>query len=547
MGSMRLLFTLLACFVFATLFPADNINTTNATISCEARMSFRTDYERIAYKPIQSHSAVMSTDHTSLMKCHEAYRSSLSNRGYCTPRSSDLSYITLVPSPLLPENFRDDFSSHWYRPERTVQYFRNQFHEKLHKLGLHNQHDKALPYERAEMRQWWLYYSCEFRDFLKDFCVYQDYMLEIAAELARDKQFAASVTQACDEAVDWIQDEARRIRYAQRVQEAQQQFRQDVHNAFTRQPEWFDNDTRIFYEDYENSESSRFVKRAQAEAEVKRGEFRFTQQSYTLSKEATALLREFDIRGPYHTCYGNQLQQVIHQECVDLIERTAQLQPESPIFEYQESLVYFIEAAHIDNKVGRTHNASIIADFCYTLLDYGKAVLEGARDGLFGVVQQAINDPLQTIASTTLSIAAGEYMLAYQLGKIAYGVLNLTVNAVINPEQAQKTWDGYITPISSLIDALKNKQISLRDGIRAGTALAVSMKAQSMLAKGCEKLYSVAKTHALTYIAKNPLANPDQYMEMGDNFAFKLANDHKIEWAKHCRKHISPKGVDWKT
>lgn len=322
--------------------------------------------------------------------------------------------------------------------------------------------------------------------------------------------------------MDWIRDEAYRIRCTQRAQEIQQQLRQDVHNTFVMQSKWVDDDAHIFYDDYEIPGRDRFVRRSKAEAAIKQRGFDYTQQSYALSKEAAALLREFDIRGPYHTCYGNQLQQVIHQECVDLLERTAQLQPESPIFEYQESLVYFIEAAHIDNKVGRTHNASIIADFCYTLLDYGKAVLEGARDGLVGVAQYALNDPLRTIASTTLSVAAGEYLLAYQLGKIAYKVLNLTIIAAIDRDKAKQTWDGYITPISNLIDTLKNKQISLHDGIRAGTALAVSMKAQSILAKGCEKLYAVAKTRALEYIAKNPLPSLDQYMTTPDGIMFSV-------------------------
>jgi hypothetical protein len=310
----------------------------------------------------------------------------------------------------------------------------------------------------------------------------------------------------------------------------------NIYRNVTQQPEWLDNDTRIFYEDYETYDGSRFIKRAQAEATIKQGQIHHTQKSYNVSREATELLRKLDVHsGTYHVCFGNQLQHVLHQECVDLIERIAQLKPDSPIFEYQSALAYCIDAAQTYNKVGRTYNASMIADFCYTLFDYTKAVLEGARDGLVGVGQQALNNPLQTVASVTLFVAAAEYMLAYQLGKIVYGVLNLTVNAVINPEKAQKTWDGYITPISNLIDALKNKQISLRDGIRAGTALAVSMKAQSMLAKGCEKLYSVARIQVLEFVTQNNFVDSCDYQEFCGKGFFKVINQSTERCPATCR------------
>jgi hypothetical protein len=469
-------------------------------------------------------------------------------------------YQTILPSQL-PSGFHGNFKKSWYVRERSVEYFKNQFHQKLCALGLHNQHDKALLYERAEMRRWDLYNSHAFREFLKSLYVYRDYILEIAAQFEHDAEFAKAVAQVCEDAQEWVCTQAYRVRCLRRAQEAQQvqqQFKQDIYNNFSLQPALVDDDTRMFYEDCETYDGSRFIKRSQAEAAIKQGKIHYTQKSYNLSKEAVALLRTLDVHGgPYHTCYGNQLQQVIHQECVDLIERTVQLKPDSPIFEYQPALAYCIDAAQTYNRIGLTYHASMIADFCYTLFDCGKAVLEGARDGLLSVGQQAMNNPLQTVASATLSVVAREYLLAYQLGKIIYGVLNLTVNAVINPEQAQKTWDGYITPISSLIDALKNKQISLRDGIRAGTALAVSMKAQSLLAKGCEKLYSVAKTRALTYLAKNPQATLDQYMATPEGLISKFSRDTartpknkpimgwelKGEFAKYTEEAIQ-KGID---
>ncbi len=360
--------------------------------------------------------------------------------------------------------------------------------------------------------------------------VYQEYIVAIAEELAKNEKFAQSVTKACSaQSVDWIHAQAYRIGCARRVQKIHEQFRQTVHTNFMRQDEWLDNDTRIVYEQYEGWDTTRFTKRAQAEQEIKWSGARATQQSYTISNEAYRLLQESDIR-IFYGCYGNQLQQVIHQECIDLIERTAQISSASPMFAYRSTLACCIDAAQTYNRVGQTYSATAVADFCYTVLDYGKAVVEGARDGLVSVAQQALDNPLQTATSVTLSVAAGEYMLAYQLGKLVYGLLNLTVNAAINPEQAQKTWNVYIEPINGLIDALKNKELSLRDGIRAGTALAVHMKAQSMLAKGCEKFCSIAKSRALTCATQNSCIDNSDYSEFCGKRFLKVINQS----TEHC-------------
>lgn len=58
------------------------------------------------------------------------------------------------------------------------------------------------------------------------------------------------------------------------------------------------------------------------------------------------------------------------------------------------------------------------------------------------------------------------------------------------------------------------------------------MKAQSMLAKGCEKLYSVAKTRALAYIAKNPLAHPEQYVATPEGMMLGITNK-PLKFSKH--------------
>ena len=229
--------------------------------------------------------------------------------------------------------------------------------------------------------------------------------------------------------------EAERVGCKQHQQKFQEKCKQEIHDNFIQQPEWFDNDTLMLCEEHKVFDGERFVKRSQAEVAIKRGEISYTQKFYELSKASTNLLRSLGlVQTAYQSCYGNQLQHVFHKECIDLLERAAQLQQTSPIFVYQSALVYCIDAAQIYNKSGLTHNASVVADFCWTFLDYGKAVLEGVRDGVIGAAQYAVEHPAHTVASAV----AGEYMLTYQLGKIVYSVLNLAVATVVNPRTSTK-------------------------------------------------------------------------------------------------------------
>ena len=80
--------------------------------------------------------------------------------------------------------------------------------------------------------------------------------------------------------------------------------------------------------------------------------------------------------------------------------------------------------------------------------------------------------------------------------------------------------DLYLAPVNAIIDALINKQLSLRNGIRAGTSALVGEHEGviNAFAKGCEKLYSAAKTKALALLLQRnpPCKSPEQYMTTPD-------------------------------
>lgn len=243
---------------------------------------------------------------------------------------------------------------------------------------------------------------------------------------------------------------------------------------------------------------------------------------YQLDDSSQKLLKQSHINvKDYLACYGNELQQIIHRECIELVAYTTTITPQSPIFAYQSSIVDLIEAVRKYNKAGLTYEASTIADFCWTLLDYGKALLEGTRDGLMSVISDIAHDPLQAITTTALSTVAGEYLLAYQLSKLVYGVLKLTATALVNPQQATMTLQEYLAPINSVIDALSNREITLRTTLKAAATFTVSMQAQAMLAQGCNKLYSTAKTQATKYITQNNLTQ----LKLADNMGLRITHD----------------------
>lgn len=427
----------------------------------------------------------------------------------------------IIPPSRLPTNFREDFSVPWILWERSAQCFYDQFNHKIRNCTT----DECHAYARAEMRRWAMYKSSEFRAFLQELPVYSEYLLEIAAQFRYDEEFTGIVFGTCPEAIDWIFEEVQRIRSIQRILEAQARHAHSIRSTFQQQHEPYDNDTLIFLEKYQIPYHDRFVHRSCCE-ELMRSQHHYVELFYQLDDASQKLLQQSYINiKDYRTCYGNQLQQQIHQECITLVAYTASIVPQSPIFAYQSSIVEYIEAARLYNKAGLTYEASAINDFCFTLLDYGKALLEGAQDGLMSVIDDITKNPLPTLTTAALSTVAGEYLLAYQLSKLVYGILKLGATALINPQQAKMNLNEYFTPISSVIEALNNKEITLRTTIKAAATLTISIQAQAMLAKGCSKLYSTAKAQALHYITKNPLENPAQYMTTPENIGLRITHE----------------------
>jgi hypothetical protein len=280
------------------------------------------------------------------------------------------------------------------------------------------------------------------------------------------------------------------------------------------------------YQEHDCGESAHLYRRCDALEDMQDRGAISSDQVYTLSHDVIQTLYSYG-HDPavYVRAYGSQFQQVLHQECIELLTRTVDLPVGSVVYNRQEVLIDCIDVVREYNQAGLVHKASVVADFCWALLDYGSAVTEGVACGLIGAIQDMIQHPIQTVAC----VVAGEYVLAYQLCKVVCNVADIGVTALVNPSRVKEKWNDYIEPVSNVISAIKNKEVACRDAIKMGIGLAVGFVAQYKLLGGLGKFYSGIGTKAIEFFRNNPLFTPQEYMTTPDGSLFKAVSSNLEE------------------
>lgn len=265
-------------------------------------------------------------------------------------------------------------------------------------------------------------------------------------------------------------------------------------------------------------------------------------QAYELESDVAELLAVHDIdASKFTTNYGNQLQQLIHEECLDILAQTARIPSQSILYGYKTPLTELADASRAYNQDGLIQDAIDVNDFCYAMLDCGSAVLEGVACGLYGAAQDMMDHPIQTV----LCICAAEYVLAYQGLKLLTNLTKIGVTYAIDKEKGTQEWNDYIKPITSVINALSTQELSLRDGIKMGTAIGVGMYAQGKALKGLNSVYKVTKANALTFAKKNLRITPAQYMATPEGTIFRKAIQNSTTppgKQSHNPTHLRPLG-----
>ncbi len=190
------------------------------------------------------------------------------------------------------------------------------------------------------------------------------------------------------------------------------------------------------------------------------------------------------------------------------------------------------------------HDGVQVTDMCWAIIDYGKAIGEGAIQGLILVAKDLIDHPEQAL----LLVVAGEYVLAYQIAKVTYEVAKIGFTALQEPDRGRAEWDNYIASVTELVNAFENNEITARDALKTGTMLAVSCRAQGKLSSGLGKLCKITKANALTYLKNNSHATPQLYMSTPDGKLLKAIKEVKklssyerrLEQIKHAKQAAQP-------
>lgn len=338
--------------------------------------------------------------------------------------------------------------------------------------------------------------------------------------------------------------------------------------------------TRVLYNSYSPRHQYHITNRIDAYKHIQNQGVIYHEKNYFLDAQAASTLAYPGYtNNAYATLYGNQLQHTIHQEIIECLKNNSAYRDHSPLYAYKQSITDCIEAARLYNLNGQTVQAFPILDFCWTLMDYGYAIGEGVANGIKGVITDSINHPVET----ALCAVAGKYVLAYQLTKVLFNVAEIGGTYLADPKAGKDKWDLYIEPLSTVIDALFDKQITVRDCIKGGAQLATHWKAQSLLLGGLHNFYRTIKDKAIAFARRYPLAAPQEYMQTADGMILKIthksingpdlykrlhkiqkkykSNDNqkksiptkssmipneKLEWSPHGFKHKPRANLSWK-
>ncbi len=245
----------------------------------------------------------------------------------------------------------------------------------------------------------------------------------------------------------------------------------------------------------------------------------FVRKSYNLNNNVTQLLSQYGHdTARFAQCYGNEFHHTIHQESLDMLDHIHNLPHNSILYDHQEALVDFTVAMVDYNHEFMCDKAMTVGDLCWTLLDYGQAVAEGAALGVYSAAHDLITNPL----NTAVSMVASKPLLLYQLSKVLYNVADIGLTALVDIKGGQKKWNTYTEPLNNIIDAIHKKEITLRDAIKGGTAFVVGWRAQGKLLGGLGKFCNTIQQKSFNFIKNNPRLKPAEYLTTPEGLLFKV-------------------------
>jgi len=219
-------------------------------------------------------------------------------------------------------------------------------------------------------------------------------------------------------------------------------------------------------------------------------------KSYTVLKPVQNIISQYDKQADYTTLQGSELQHVLHQELLDLYEQSAQL-PNTAVF-YKEQIAHTGALAREANENGSVLFASQILDYGWTLLEFGKSVALGVKDGVVNVAKAVIHpiDTLTDMVHGVLQIAQLSLAGIKEAGCFSY-------DAAVNKEQMYARIDNYRNTTQQFCASIS--EIPTQELIRRTTAFLTEAIILHRAFKALPQVKQLAKQssqNAVNYIQK---------------------------------------------
>ena len=207
-----------------------------------------------------------------------------------------------------------------------------------------------------------------------------------------------------------------------------------------------------------------------------------TRQTFSITPNAARYLQEHGYNlETFKSCYGNQLQRILHGELISAMNIHAQQHyakeiPKELAATYE--LAGSLNGVGVQlNKQGRVDIAANVVDFHSTLLqlrEFGWAALEGVKDGVMNTAH-TIAHPIefaQGIGRAAGYLAKTIYLCVQIEGPILHGPpISPFVPLIVPPDRTSELLEH----IKPLRDFLREKYATMRgpDYVRSGVSLTV--------------------------------------------------------------------------
>ena len=205
------------------------------------------------------------------------------------------------------------------------------------------------------------------------------------------------------------------------------------------------------------------------------------------------------------SCYGNQFQQTLHQEFVDIVNLGSNKAIDHVLHtHFQGVLPDMVELGVRANRAGYVIEASALADCCWAILDCAHAFAEGIVDGCVVTAQSivdAVAHPIETATHLVSSIAT----LAHTLASAACVVPELGYYYVTDTKRYYLRQHEIVAYTTTLLATIYTQitATSRHDIIRHSTAFITQAVLTDRLLAVCAQV--VAKIPSLL---KTALPNP---------------------------------------